>query len=61
MSTGKRIFKRDTNGTIRTWNYEVDGDRWRAHSGVLGGAVVTSGWTTCVPKSRDTAEEQALF
>ncbi|GBU16833.1 MULTISPECIES: hypothetical protein [Methylobacterium] len=61
MSTGKRIFKRDTNGTIRTWNYEVDGDRWRSHSGVLGGAVVTSGWTTCVPKSRDTAEEQALF
>lgn len=58
---GKKIFKRDTNGAIRTWNYEVEGDRWRSHSGVLGGATVTSGWTTCTPRSKPTAEEQALF
>lgn len=60
---GPKIFKRDTNGSIRHWRYEVDeaAGAWRAHSGVVDGAVVTSGWTTCVPKSRDTAAAQALF
>ena len=27
----------------------------------MDGAKVESGWTTCVPKSQDTAEEQAIF
>lgn len=57
----QKIFKRDNNGSIRVWQFEVDGPRWRTHSGIVDGAVNTSGWTTCVPKSRPTAEEQALF
>lgn len=58
---GPTIFKRDTTGQIRTWKFEVNGDRWRTHAGIKDGSQVESGWTTCVPKSKPTAEEQALF
>lgn len=55
------IYKMDSTGKIRKWQYEVEGDRWRTHAGVDGGAVVTSEWTRCEPKSQDTAEAQAVF
>lgn len=55
------IFKRDSLGNIRTWQYEVDGDRWRTIAGLKDGAKVESGWTVCTPKSQDTAEAQAQF
>ena len=55
------IFKRDSLGNIRTWQYEVQGDRWRTIAGLKDGAKVESGWTVCTPKSQDTAEDQALF
>lgn len=55
------IFKKDSAGKVRTWQYEVEGAQWRTHAGIEGGKVVTSGWTTSTPKSRPTAEEQAQF
>lgn len=55
------IYKRDSQGRIRVWFYEVDGARWRTTAGLLGGKHVTSDWTECVAKSQDTAEAQALF
>jgi DNA ligase-1 len=55
------IYKRDSVGNIRVWQYEVEGDRWRSFAGILDGALVESGWTVCTPKSRPTPEEQALF
>jgi DNA ligase 1 len=55
------IFQRDTKGKVRSWQFEVDGPRWRTISGLIDGEKVVSGWTDCVPKSQDTAEEQALF
>lgn len=55
------IYKRDATGRIRTWQYEVDGPRWRTISGLQDGEKVVTGWTTCVPKSQNTAEAQALF
>lgn len=58
---GKTIYKRDSNGEIRQWRYEVSGAQWRTHAGRVGGTQVESGWTTCVPRSKPTAEEQALF
>lgn len=58
---GPQIYKRDTNGSIRVWRYEVDGSRWRGHSGVEGGTITASGWSQCEPRSRPTAEEQAQF
>lgn len=55
------IYKRDATGRIRSWQYEVVGAQWRTHAGLVDGEKVVSGWTTCKPKSQDTAEEQALF
>lgn len=59
------IFKRDTAGKIRTWQYEVDGDKYRTIAGIQGGNLVTSGWTKCEPKNTGrsnatTAEQQAV-
>lgn len=58
---GDPIYKRDANGNIRIWQYEVEGAQWRTHSGLRDGQIVVTGWTTCTPKSQDTAEAQALF
>jgi DNA ligase-1 len=55
------IYKRDANGRVRIWQYEVEGSCWRTRSGLQGGEPVTTGWTTCTPKSKPTAGEQALF
>lgn len=57
----ERIFAHDSKGVLRFWQYEVEGTTWRGISGQVGGAETASGWTHCVPKSKDTAEEQALF
>ena len=61
MSMGPVIYKRDANGAIRVWRYETTGGKWRTHTGVKSGKAVTSEWTVCKPKSKDTAEEQAVF
>lgn len=55
------IYKRDSLGKVRVWQYEIQGAQWRTHAGILNGARVTSGWTTCEPKSQPTAEDQARF
>ncbi|RUW57133.1 hypothetical protein [Mesorhizobium sp. M8A.F.Ca.ET.021.01.1.1] len=56
-----KIFRKDSKGVLRFWQYEVAGPKWRGISGIVGGAVVTSGWSSCTPKSQATAEAQALF
>lgn len=61
MISSDKIFSRDSKGTIRFWFYEVEGNLWRGVSGQEGGAETRSGWTHCEPKSKPTAEEQALF
>ena len=55
------FFSVDFEGKIRSWQFEVDGGRWRTISGLIDGEKVETGWTVCVPKSQDTVEEQALF
>lgn len=55
------IYKRDSAGRIRTWQFEVEGDKYRTVAGLQGGALTTSAWTVCEPKSQPTAEAQALF
>lgn len=64
MSISPPIYKRDTAGKIRTWQYEVEGDSYRTIAGVKGGSLVTTGWTKCEPKNvgranATTAEQQA--
>jgi DNA ligase 1 len=55
------IYKRDSLGRVRVWKYEVQDDKWRVHTGILGGKTAASEWTTCQPRSQPTAEAQALF
>lgn len=60
------IYKRDTSGKTRTWQYEVIGDKYRTIAGIEGGNLVTTGWTTCEPKNvgranATTAEDQATL
>ncbi len=58
------IYKRDTAGKTRTWQYEVAGDSYRTIAGIMNGNMVPTGWTKCEPKNTGranatTAEEQA--
>lgn len=56
------LFKRDSAGRIRFWKLESEGSRFRTISGIWpDGAEVTSGWTTCTPRSQPTAEAQCAF
>lgn len=55
------IYKRDSKGNIRTWQYEVNGDSWRTIAGLQDGKKVVSGWAVCDPASQATAELQAQF
>jgi ATP-dependent DNA ligase len=58
------IYKRDTSGKTRTWQYEVGDESYRTIAGIMGGNLVTTGWTKCLPKNEGranetTAQEQA--
>jgi DNA ligase-1 len=60
------IYKRGTDGKLRTWQVEVDGDKYRTIAGLHGGNLVTSAWTTAKPKNpgranATTAEQQAMI
>lgn len=62
--TSSKILSRDSTGRIRSWFYEVDGDKWRGHSGIEGEKITASGWKRCKPKNvgkknERTGEEQA--
>jgi len=59
------LYKRDTTGSVRVWQMEVDGDRYRTIAGLQDGQKVTSGWTIAKAKNvgranATTPEEQAL-
>ena len=60
----RTLYKRTTTGAVQVWHMEIDGDRYRTHSGQLDGKSVASGWTvaqgTNVGRSNErTAYEQA--
>jgi DNA ligase-1 len=53
-------------GVIRYWSFEVEGDKWRGHYGIVGGKDTVSGWSTAEAKNvgkanERSAEEQAEF
>lgn len=58
-----KIYKRDSHGKIRFWQFELDGQgSWRTISGIDGTDNPTiTGWTVCVPKSQPDARSQASF
>lgn len=55
------IYRRDANGSIRTWQGQAVNGQWRSRTGVLGGATVTSEWADAPPRSQPTAVLQAEF
>jgi DNA ligase-1 len=59
------IYRKEKKGGFRTWQFEVEGDKWRTISGAEGGKLVTSAWTVSEPKNggranATTGEQQAL-
>lgn len=40
----EKLYKIDTKGKTRVWWIEYDTEKYRTHSGIMDGAIVTSGW-----------------
>lgn len=58
------IYKRGVKGEVRVWSMQYQGDKHRVISGILGGKMTETGWTTCKPKNvgranATTPEQQA--
>ena len=59
------IYKKTKTGATQEWTIEVDGNKYRTHSGQVGGAITTNEWTVVygknVGKANGTTDsEQAL-
>lgn len=39
-----KLYKIDSKGQTRVWWMEYDAEKYRTHSGIEGGKIVTSGW-----------------
>lgn len=57
------LYKQDSVGRTRVWYMDLDSinGRYRTLSGLIDGQHAETAWTQAVPKSRDTAVEQATF
>lgn len=44
MKLAEKLYKIDTKGNVRVWWMEYDEEKYRACSGIEGGAIVESGW-----------------
>jgi DNA ligase-1 len=59
------IYKQTKTGATQEWTIEVVGNKYRTHSGQVGGAITTNEWTVCYGKNTGKAngttdEEQAM-
>ena len=59
------IYKQTKTGATQEWTIEVVGNKYRTHSGQVGGAITTNEWTVVYGKNvgkanGTTNEEQAL-
>jgi DNA ligase-1 len=59
------IYKKTKTGATQEWSIEVEGNKYRTHSGQVGGVISTNEWTVCFGKNvgranSTTDEEQAL-
>lgn len=60
------LYSRNTDGSIQTWEIEVEGSRYRVTSGKLDGKKVSAEWTQAEEKNSGRAnqtspEQQALL
>lgn len=51
------LYARTSTGAVQTWKVEVEGNKYRYHTGQKGGAIVTSEWTICQGKNLGRANE----
>lgn len=59
------LFSRTSTGDIQQWQIEIEGNKFRTHSGKVGGKIVIAKWTITegknIGRSNQTSpEEQAL-
>jgi DNA ligase-1 len=59
------IYKKTKTGATQEWTIEVEGNKYRTHSGQVGGAITTNEWTVVYGKNTGKANgttdsEQAL-
>lgn len=64
MIASDLLYSKDSRKAIRTWQFEVEGNKWRSISGLIDGKKVVSSWTVCQGKNigranETTPEEQA--
>lgn len=51
------IYKRDSKGRIRSWQYEVQGGKFRTLAGLVDGKITVSAWTICEGKNIGRSNE----
>ena len=61
----QKLYSRRSDGKVQSWEIEVEGNKFRVHSGIKDGQIVTTEWTVTEvknsgKKNATTAEEQAL-
>ena len=49
------LYSRTSTGAVQTWKVEVEGDKYRFHTGQKTGARIVSDWTICEGKSTGKA------
>jgi DNA ligase-1 len=59
------LYSQRSDGGTQGWTVEIEGNKYRTHSGVHKGAIVVSEWTVCEGKNigranETTPEQQAL-
>ena len=60
------IYKKTKTGAVQEWTIEVVGNKYRTHSGQVGGIITTNEWTICYGKNvgranATTDKEQAML
>jgi len=62
MKTLSKLYSRNSDGSIQTWEIQVDEGKHRVISGKIDGQKVTSDWTLCegknVGRSNETTPEE---
>lgn len=60
MTHHHKLYKIDTKGNTRIWWLEYDNEKYRSHSGIMGGKIVSSGWTYPTGKNVGRSNETSV-
>lgn len=55
-----KLYKLDTKGKPRVWWIEYDEEKYRTHSGIVDGKIVTSGWIYAEEKNKGKANHTTI-